>query len=474
MIFTAVVLFAFLAGKTYIVSGDGGTYIALSQSLHQGTYRAINVPGEPIQTQYPPLFPILLYPVAYQPSGSIGLVRCWVAAWSFLAVFAIARAASLRDKEIGVLAALPFLASCLYGEFGTSVLTECVFITICYAVVNRTQIWIESCKEIPDRKLDLLIPVGAGLAMLLKTAAVALVAAVFLMMLRHKKFRALCISVAILGMMLAPWWTWQNMHKSDYIQSHILMKDTYDRESEFLTPLEVLTYRVPHNASRYVGRITVDVLLPPYFRSIAPWTTYFWIKVGMSLILSIFCLYGFFRHCVKTKVTTEDLFAACMMGLLLLHPVFADRYMFFILPSMAGYLLFAFHNVVLRRKIAIVWSGIVLIGCVVSLGTPTSREDVSYIEAVNWLAENNTEQELVLARKPTTVWYYTGAQSRAYPVTANPDLWPGGSYYVIRDSFVVGVPAAQMYVEPVVTNEQKFEKTFTSSILDEVKVYRSK
>lgn len=439
-VLAAVVLYSFLAARFYLVSGDDGTYIALARSLQAGEYRAINVPGDPVQTQYPPLFPLLLTPFANLP---VGVMRLWVAALSLLALFPIIRAAIIRDPKFGLAAALLFVLSPLYGEYSTSVLTETLFVGIAYAVLTRAARGI----------LDPFLPIGLLAAWYLKSAALALVAAVIVNDLIARRWKSAFATTAIVGIGMAPWWWWQAAHGSDYVRSHILIADIYDLDSPALSFTGILTERIPHNLSRYVGRVVADVMTVPYFRSIAPWTPLFPLKIFASVFLSIIVVVGFFR----SRMRIENIYCIFLAGLLLVHPVFADRYLYMMLPSLFGFFALAIPN----RKVLIGSAAFLLVGCILAIETPIPPQDAAYYQAVDWIKEHTPEDAVIAARKPAAVWYYTGRKSVGYP-SAIAD-------YVIRDDYVIGVHSARKYVDPVFAGA---ESAFVSDILPDVKVYK--
>lgn len=463
LVLAALVLFAFLAGRFYLVMGDDGTYIALARSLRAGMYRAINAPGAPPQTQYPPVFPLLLYPVANLPEGSVGVLRFWVACWSLLAVFPVARLARLRDPETGMLAALPFLVSSLFGEYSTSVMTESVFVMLAYAVLVRAM---------TATRFDPLVAAGLLLAWLMRSSGVALVAAGLLNMLLRRQYRAAAVTTAIVVIGMAPWWLWQAAHQSDYIRGHILMADIYDPSAGSLAPYELITRRAPYNLVRYVGRVLADVMMPPWFRSVAPHTPLFSIKVAASVLLGIMIAVGAVRKLRTRSWSAEDLYVGISIAMFLVHTVFADRYLYAILPSLFGYALFAWPTIRLRKAAAIALGAVSIVGCVVAIAEPVAREDAAYVEAVEWIDEHAGPDDVVLARKPAAVWFYTGRPSTGYPAGPS-DVWSDPRVrYVIRDDYTIGVHAARRYLDPLLADTATFTPVFASDILPEVKIYR--
>lgn len=469
LLFTLVVLFAFLAGHFHFVTADDGTYLALARSLHLGTYRAINVPGAPPQTQYPPLLPLILFPVANYPPGSLGVVRLWMALWSLLAVLAVSRAARWRDPEVGLFAVLPVVSSALFGEYGTSIMTEPLFVALAYAVVTRTQTLLDGSGR---ARPDWLLPFGCLFALLLRASAVALIASTLIVLLWHRRWRQILLVGIVVIVGMSPWWFWQQFHQSDYLRSHVLMRDIYDPLSGTITPRELLWGRIPHNAFRYAGRIVVDVLLPPFFRSIAPWTPLFGVKMLASILLTLGCLAGFWRHVRRTRVSAETVYVAATVAMLLVYPVFSDRYLFVLLPSLVGYLLLLFRDPRWRRRFAVAWSAVLLAGSIMAIQTLPGREEIAYLQAVEWVGENAPPGIVVLARRPVQVWYYTGHRSTGYPTDTTVENWPTGDYFVIRDDFTIGINSAEKYADPVVRDTAYFLRCFTAPAHDKVAVYR--
>lgn len=462
-----MVLLAFLT-KPYFISGDDGTYIALARSLRSGGYRAINLLSEQPQVQYPPLYPLILTPVASQPAGNIQVYRLWAAAWAFFALFAVAIAAHRRDPELGIVGAVPFVVSPLFGEFGTSVVSETVFVGLCYFVIARLDRFLEEKRPMAIRTIAFVIP----LTLLVKSAGVALAATVAICLMRKRKWKAAVICAAAAVVILAPWWSWQARNASDYMRSHILMKDIYDLQSEYLSIPALLMERPPHNAARYVGRIAVDAMLAPFLRGIAPWTALFPLKVALSTLLSLACLAGFARRCRARGAGAEEIFVGLTTAMLLVHPVYADRYLYFILPSLYGYLLFSVGALVWRKRLAIILSSVLVLGSALSIETDLPREDLAYIECIEWLNDHGARNNVVLGRKPTAIWFYTGMKAEAYPPTTDYSRWPAHADFVIRDNYTVGVPIAEKFADVVLADTSRFTPVYRSRLDSKVMIYR--
>lgn len=476
----AVVLFSFLAGHRMLVSGDDGTYIALSRSIADGDYRAINVPGAPVQSQYPPLFPILLAPFASLPSSAFGALRLWMAIWSLLAVVPLALAARRRDPALGVAALLPVVVSPWFGHFGTSVLTEVLFLLLAYAVIMRLDAFTRrtvheqgSSGPIAGSRswaIDPFIPLGVAAAWLTKSLGVAVAAAVLLHLLSQRRFRSAVTTAVVIVLAMAPWWAWQSAHAGDYVRGHILQRDIYDPSAGGLSTAQLLLERLPHNASRYAARILPELVLPPFagFLTHAGWTL--WAKAALGLALTLAALAGLLRRVRRDGWSAEEWYVACALAVLLAHPVYADRYLFLLLPSIAGYLLLAVPGLAARRRVAAAWGAVLVVGSVTVLTAPTPREDLAFHEAVDWIKEHTPDTAIIYSRKPTAVWYYANRMGTGYPPTTETSAWIGGDY-VIRDDYVIGIHAARRYIDPVVADTVLFTHAWTSAILPSVRIH---
>ena len=470
LLLTLFILFAFLAGKFYYISGDDGTYIAIARSMHLGEYAAINIPEELPQIQYPPLYPLLIYPFAELIPSNLGVIRLWNAILSLLAVVAITAIAIRRDPALGAVAALPFILNPLFGEYATSIMPEPLFVALCYAVVLRIAIADENANS----RIDLFIPAGILAAILLKPAALPLFLTAIFWFAIKKRWRQFAYTALIVILGMLPWLLWQSSHGSDYIRSHIFQRDIYDPSKGSISFFEIIYTRIPYNALRYIGRIFADVMLPPFFRSILPRSSLFIFKIAGSVGLFLLFIFGFYKKVRKKSIEVEDIFLFFMGLQYLIHPVFADRYLFTLLPTLTGYTLLAISNSKHRAAAAIIWSAILLLGSIMSIETAIPKEEAAYIETIEWLKENSKEGDLVIARKPTAVWFYTNRKAKGYPASSNWLDWDTRARFIIRDAFVIGVPASRLYVDPVVNDTSLFSPVFVSGILHEVKVYEKR
>lgn len=159
----------------------------------------------------------------------------------------------------------------------------------------------------------------------------------------------------------------------------------------------------------------------------------------------------------------EEKYVIIALALFSVHPVFSDRYLFILLPSLAGYLLLAFSRPRTRALVGICLGTVSIVGCILSIESPLPREEVAYFQAVDWIKEHTPADAVIAARKPTAVWYHAGRTSSGDVSAAD---------YVIRDDYTIGIHSARKYLDPVLADSSTFAPVFVSGILPDVKVYK--
>ncbi|HXG33773.1 MAG TPA: hypothetical protein VNJ11_10430, partial [Bryobacteraceae bacterium] len=158
-------------------NNDDGLYLVGAKSLAEGnSYRILSLPGEPCQTKYPPLYPMLLALVwRWNPHFPENLAALGVLAWLMAPLTVLA--ASRLYSELGVaprdrLALCAFLAvHPLVSLLSTHLLAELPFAGLVFAAIALA----ERAARRPDGYgLAALAGAVAGLAYLTKSAGIVL------------------------------------------------------------------------------------------------------------------------------------------------------------------------------------------------------------------------------------------------------------------------------------------------------------
>ncbi|MEO8099087.1 MAG: hypothetical protein ABI811_15395 [Acidobacteriota bacterium] len=198
---------------------DDTLYFVGAKSLAAGDgYRIASLPGQPPQTKYPPLYPLVLsaawrfgpaFPANLQMAGWIS----WLAMPAlFLLMPSLFARWGLSGRRMWLLL-IVFALNPYVIWLSTELLTELPFLALALAAM----ILIERSRE-HEAPVAVALAAGivAGLAYLTRSAGLALLPAGFLyLLLRGKGFRgrkkAIGFAAAMLPLMAA-WIVWQQMH----------------------------------------------------------------------------------------------------------------------------------------------------------------------------------------------------------------------------------------------------------------------
>lgn len=239
--------------------GDNAGYMILAESLTQGEYRDLYLPGEPPHVKYPPVFPLLLALI-----GGWG-VPSWVAA-KLLVIFsggaAVLGAFFLARKATGSTAMA--LSSGILLSIAPAVMlhTQWVLSDIPFLALSLWTLWILLKLQGSENGLKLALVAGAlaSLATLTRSAGIALVLAGMLALLLGKRFKEFgAFTVPALLPYLA--WTWRGttLDAAYEYGGEFWYKNPYDPALGTIGPLD-LPGRIIENMGIYITRIFPEFL----------------------------------------------------------------------------------------------------------------------------------------------------------------------------------------------------------------------
>ncbi len=187
---------------------DDSLYWVSAKSLAQGHgYRIASLPGEPAQTKYPPLFPAILSLVwrlcpSFPANLPFAAMTVWIAFPAYvLILWVVFRQLGMTTGVASALAVVgawnPFavLLSC-------SLMAEILFMTLllgCLYLAERGSVWAG---------------VVAGLAFLVKTAALPLLVTVPICFVLRRQYRRAVVFVLTMLPTVAAWQLWVAWHAS--------------------------------------------------------------------------------------------------------------------------------------------------------------------------------------------------------------------------------------------------------------------
>ena len=196
---------------------DDGVYLILGKALATGNgYRYLHLPGAPLATHYPPLYPALLallWKIAPDFPGNISLLLLVNAALLACAAWSLSR--FTRDRLgwpqwaaavvaiVGTLS-LPLLL------LSTLVMSEVLCIALTVPLLSACESALKDAKHAPTRAP--LLGAAAGLLTLVRAHAIALPLAVLVLLLARRNWpRAAWYALGV-AVVVAPWQLWVAMH----------------------------------------------------------------------------------------------------------------------------------------------------------------------------------------------------------------------------------------------------------------------
>lgn len=213
-------------------SSDDGLYWVCAKSLAEGSgYRLLSFPGEPYQTKYPPLYPLLLS-LVWKTNSRFpdNLPLAAALAWLMVPLFIGSAAWFYRCLGFGwrlcillcaVLALHPVVLA-----LGTMLLTELPFTALCLASLCLAA--RASSGLLPAALAGLL----GGLAFLTRTAGIVLLVSVPAGYCLGKRFKAAAVFALAMAPFVVGWFLWASSHRTqpnglvalyytDYIGYHV-------------------------------------------------------------------------------------------------------------------------------------------------------------------------------------------------------------------------------------------------------------
>jgi len=190
---------------------DDSLYYASAKSLADGGgYRIESLPGEPSQTKYPPLYPLLLS-IAWRLSPQFPL-NLPIAAWiSWLALPAIMLQLVWLFPRLGIADWRAWVLMLLVAVnpymlvFSSTLVSELAYTALMIAAMLLT--------ERATRATSIAAGAVAGLAYLTRSAGIVfLVAGPFYLWTRHKRREAVLWACAMLPF-IAGWTVWTRLHQ---------------------------------------------------------------------------------------------------------------------------------------------------------------------------------------------------------------------------------------------------------------------
>jgi 4-amino-4-deoxy-L-arabinose transferase-like glycosyltransferase len=203
-IITHIVLSWLARATQFLTNQDDARYFLLARAIRSGTYRDQMWPGAPLHHMYPPGYPAVL--AAWTAIGGeafdwmIGLQLCFVVATLVLLYLAVRRVLGLALAlcALGVLAVNPMLLEASGQVFSDGALALCFMLAV----------WASTAMARSARQTWVLL-IAALASPLIRSAGVALPAALVMYLLWQRRFRDAAVIAAVCGVVVGAllWWT---------------------------------------------------------------------------------------------------------------------------------------------------------------------------------------------------------------------------------------------------------------------------
>jgi hypothetical protein len=290
---------------------DDSVYYVTAKSLASGAgYRIESLPGEPAQTKYPPLYPLLLS-IAWKldPQFPRNLT---IAAWlSWLALPAVLFQLPALFRRLGFSTGRTWLVLILFAVnpyvalFSTQLLSEMLFL----ALIVTAMLLIERAVDGEPRAfLAAAAGVAGGLAYLTRSAGIVLfVAAIVYLWMIRKERRAAGFFAAGMLPFVAGWTLWSRMHQLPTSDPSLIYYTDY-----FRNQLYSLSWSDLH---LYIWR-NIDSLLWGLGGLIVPKVTGSWFLKILSQVIAVAMMSGIVRMVRRGQGALYAMFAAIGAALL--------------------------------------------------------------------------------------------------------------------------------------------------------------
>ncbi len=420
------------------LSGDNAEFITLARSLAQGEgLLHLNSPDPQPATKYPFGFPLLLAPLAWAFPGDWVPMKAWV-----LVLFALGMGVlyQVAKERVGVLPGLAVVALSLmagksyltHGPTGASYgplllhYAHQVMSEVPYLTFSLLALWlVERGVGCAGRKGNWWLIGGFACtlgAYYIRTAGIALVAAVVVyLLLRRDVRRALFFGGAAVVCYLP--WAWRNQavgRGGVYIEQ-LVMVNPYHPERGLLD-VGGFVERVIDNTQRYLTGELPNTLVPFFTGAETVFHPAPLLLIALAVAATVLCIQ-------RGEHLLLLLYAAFFLGMVLLWPWPGDRFLVPIVPVLV--LLGVWAVLQIRARLAgghggrfVVWG--LFVGCVIGwVGGVKRLADYAaadypppwrrYYQAGQWLKANAQEDDIVLCRKGYWMYIVSGRRCVGFP-----------------------------------------------------------
>ena len=418
-------LFTFLATNALTPfmspNGDNASYIILSESLASGQgYINTFYPGEPAETQYPPLLPVLLLPITLLFGQNFLIMKLIALIFGILGLATMYRLTKeMASSDTAWIVTLLTAVNAAYIFFGSSILTETIYVFLSACVLIVTNRILDCDKE--RVSLIIVAAVLIALSFYARTIGATLALSTCGFLFIKQRYKASILLAVFIGLLLLPW-----ALRSIQVHNSYFDQLTEKSAGETETGSFIVLYRLAQNLPRYAGKSLGDLVGGPAIAQLPPYNP---IKITGSVFLSGIFLFGFLRN-LKAGLTPENTYLIVYLGILAVWPYHDARFLLPVLPLLLYYIVEGLQHLPKQterfRTRTLSW----VVALLFILGISSSLhlihfnrtayyqpEIANFKEACDWVKKNTAQDALVISRKPRLsaiwsnrkAWWYTDA-----------------------------------------------------------------
>ncbi len=333
---------------------DDGIYVTTAKSLATNHgYRIISLPYEPAQTKYPPLYPFLLsliwrvyphFPENLTPMmvmSALVTVGCLLLTWFYLT-----RRGYASNWQALVAVGLTAF------NWRTVIVSTGIYSEMLYTTLTIAGLYLaeEQEQEESDYRKAAALGVVVGLAFLTRTAAIALIIAVAVYFLIHRKLKRALLPVAIASSFVAAWLSWAHFSRTpsdalnaayytDYFRHLNNVTRDLQQQHGDSSRLTIILRIIGWNAYTLVLVMIPLVCLGMGYQEPAADQAINVLWLGMISSIFFLIVSGFRRGLVK-RIRLLHIYVVLYLAMHLLLPFGAyDRYLIPLLPFLLVFLI---------------------------------------------------------------------------------------------------------------------------------------
>ncbi|TAN60695.1 hypothetical protein EPN16_04830 [bacterium] len=439
------------------LGGDSAQYIILAESLSQGKgLRMANYPGEPLSFYYPPVFPLLLYPIVYFLGRNFYIMHFLVAILGYGSLRILYLTLKQYDKQAAFPAVCLLAANWIFFLYSTNyILSDIPYLFFTSITILLSHQYIR--KESALNKKGALLILGLLLTYFTRFIGITLFFGLTLLLIitrREDKFKKLLFIGAVFAAACAFWNAAKSLQPAQ-AHSHfrqLFLIDPYapEKGSLFANPIYFIL-RFAQGAEYYY-RLFADIFSLSILKASTATKE---CLSGFVFGLTFLGLWHKFRENKECVIHYYFIF----YFLLIIYWPFREgvRFIVPILPFIFFYFLAGLKNILsfLRKRFSLpafyLFAGTLFVFAVLNLKQVTAHVSTHnysglpkphqhFILIHRWIKENLPQDGIIISRKPTITYFYTNRKAIVYPFSSKPqDIWQEAVKnkikYILADEF---------------------------------------